>query len=217
MKVALIGATGFVGSHLLTELTNRGHAVTAIVRDPDKITPATSSVVAVKCDIFDTEKLTSVLAGHDAVVSAYNPGWTNPDIYAQFLQGSQSIQKAAKSAGVLRYIVVGGAGSLEVAPGLQLVDTPGFPEAYKPGASSAREYLNRLKTETKLDWTFVSPAIEMHPGTSGQRKATYRTALDTPVYDQHKRSIISVEDLSMAIVDELENGKYIRKRFTVGY
>jgi len=217
MNVALIGATGFVGSHLLTELINRGHKVTAIVRDPAKITTTDSSLVAVKGDVFDTEKLAAQFKGHDAVISAYNPGWTNPEIYTEFLQGSKSIQAAAKSAGVKRYITVGGAGSLEIAPGLQLIDTPNFPESFKPGASAARDYLNILRTETDLDWTFVSPAIEMHQGTAGVRKGTYRTSLENPVFDEHKRSVISVEDLAVAIVDELEQGNFIKKRFTAAY
>ena len=190
MKVALIGATGFVGSHLLTELVNRGHEVTAIVREPAKINNTNPLVSVIQGDVFDTEKLTGLVKGHEVVISAYNPGWTNPEIYAQFLEGSQSIQAASKAAGVKRYITIGGAGSLEVAPGVQLIDTPEFPQEYKPGASAAREYLNILKSEKELDWTFVSPAIEMHQGTAGIRRGTYRTALDNPVFDENHRSII---------------------------
>ena len=217
MKIVLIGATGFVGSHLLTELINRGHQITAIVRDPSKITTESAAVLAVEGDVFDTAKLAEQIKGHNAVISAYNPGWTNPEIYTQFLQGSKSIQAAARQAGVKRYITVGGAGSLEIAPGVQLIDTPNFPAAFKPGAGAARDYLNILKTENELDWTFVSPAIEMSPETAGVRKGTYRTALDNPVFDENKRSIISVEDLAVAIVDELEQGKFIKKRFTAAY
>jgi len=217
MKVALIGATGFVGSHLLTELVNRGHEVTAIVREPAKINNTNPLVSVIQGDVFDTEKLTGLVKGHEVVISAYNPGWTNPEIYAQFLEGSQSIQAASKAAGVKRYITIGGAGSLEVAPGVQLIDTPEFPQEYKPGASAAREYLNILKSEKELDWTFVSPAIEMHQGTAGIRRGTYRTALDNPVFDENHRSIISVEDLAVAIVDELEQANFVNKRFTVAY
>jgi len=217
MKVALIGATGFVGSHLLTELINRGHEVTVIVRNPSKVSSTSPLVFVEKGDVFDGDELVKYFTGKDAVISAYNPGWTNPEIYAEFLNGSKSIQAATKAAGVKRYITVGGAGSLEIAPGLQLIDTPEFPENFKPGAGAARDYLNVLKNETELDWTFVSPAIEMHPGTAGVRTGTYRTALDNPVFDDNNRSIISVEDLSVAIVDELENPRFIKKRFTAAY
>lgn len=217
MKVALIGATGFVGSHVLTELTNRGHEVTAIVRDPSKVTLSNPLLTVKQADVFNTAELAAIFEGNDIVISAYNPGWTNPNIYADFLKGSASIQEATKKSGVKRYLTVGGAGSLEIAPGLQLVDTPEFPEAYKPGATAAREYLNILKNETELDWTFLSPAIEMHQGTAGVRRGTYRTALDNPVFDEKGRSIISVEDLAVAIADETEQPKYIKKRFTAAY
>jgi putative NADH-flavin reductase len=217
MKVALIGATGFVGSHLLTELINRGHEVTAIVRSPDKVKSESPLLKTLKGDVFDEDNLTGLLAGNDVVLSAYNPGWTNPDIYSEFLKGSAAIQSATKKSGVKRYFVVGGAGSLEVAPGIQLIDTPAFPEEIKPGANAAREYYGILKNETELDWTVISPAIEMHQGTAGVRKGVYRIGENSPVFDENGRSVISVEDMSMAIVDELEDPKFIKKRFTTAY
>src|SRR5690606_19689323 len=139
------------------------------------------------------------------------------NLYEDYLKGSKTIQAAAKKAGVKRLFVIGGAGSLFIAPGQQLVDTDAFPKEYKPGALAARDYLNMLKEETELDWTFLSPAIEMHQGTAGIRKGTYRTGLDNPVVDENGRSVISVEDMSIAIVDEIEQPKHIRKRFTVAY
>ncbi|MBE9462905.1 NAD(P)-dependent oxidoreductase [Dyadobacter subterraneus] len=217
MKVALIGTTGFVGSHLVTELLNRGHEVTAIVRSPEKVTAQSPLLKVVEGDVFNEDKLAEQLAGNDVVLSAYNPGWTNPDIYAEFLKGSAAIQSATKKAGVKRYFTVGGAGSLEVAPGVQLIDTPGFPEEIKPGANAAREYYDILKNETELDWTVISPAIEMHQGTAGVRKGVYRVGENSPVFDENGRSVISVEDMSMAIVDELENPNFIKKRFTTAY
>lgn len=217
MKIALIGATGFVGAHILTELVNRGHQVTAIARDISKIDHASNLVTVAKGDVSVTEELIQLVKGHDAVVSAYNAGWTNPDLYNQFLAVSQTIQEGVKKSGVKRLIVVGGAGSLEVAPGVQLIDTPQFPEEYKAGAGAARDYLNILKKETDLNWTFLSPSIEMHPGTSGIRRGEYRTGLDNPVFDQNGKSSISVEDLAVAIVDELEAPHFIKQRFTVGY
>lgn len=216
MKVALIGATGFVGSSILKEALSRGHEVTAIARHPEKI-KTQNNLTIVKGDVMDTDKLSETIKGNDVVVSAYNPGWTNPDIYNEFLKGSQAIQKAVKKSGVKRYIVNGGAGSLFVAPNVQLIDTPDFPDEFKPGAGAARDYLNILKNENQLEWTFVSPAIEMNPGTPHERKGTYRTGLDNPVFDSNNKSKISVEDLAVAVIDEVEHSKHIRVRFTVGY
>lgn len=213
MKVALIGATGFVGTAVLKELLQRGHHVTAIARDITKI-ENNDNVTAVKADIYNEAEVTEAIKGLDAVVSAFNSGWTNPNIYDDFLKGSDSVQSGAKAAGIKRYLVVGGAGSLYIAPGVQLIDTPEFPEAYKAGASAAKDYLSQLKNETELDWTFLSPAIELTPGT---RTGTFRTNLENPVFDAENRSRISVEDLAVAIVDEIEEPKHIKQRFTVGY
>ena len=216
MNILLIGATGFVGRATLNELTARGHRVTAVSRHPAAV-GSQANVVAEPVDVLDTGALASAIAGHDAVVSAYNSGWTNPDLYDEFLRGSASIQLAVKQAGVRRLLVVGGAGSLYVADGVQAVDTAGFPDEWKPGALAARDYLTELQGEKELDWTFLSPALEMHQGTSGRRLGTYREGLNTPVYDEAGRSVISVEDLAVAIVDELESPKHARRRFTVAY
>jgi putative NADH-flavin reductase len=217
MKIALIGATGFVGSAILKEALGRGIQITAILRHPGKLSVADTNLKAVRGDVMETEKLAELIKGNDAVLSAYNPGWSNPDIYNEFLKGSQSIQAAVKKSGVKRLITLGGAGSSYIAPNLQLVDTPEFPAEWKAGALAAREYLNILRKENQLDWTFVTPAIEMHPGTSGVRRGAYRTGLENPVFDENKKSIISVEDLAMAVVDELEKPKHIRQRFTLAY
>ncbi|HEX5153007.1 MAG TPA: NAD(P)-dependent oxidoreductase [Parafilimonas sp.] len=216
MKVVLIGASGFVGSAVLHELLQRGHYVTAITRNAGKLQPA-NNLAAISVDVLNEVDVANVLAGHDAVISAYNAGWQNPNLYKDFLKGSQAIQSAVKKAGIKRLIVVGGAGSLFIAPGQQLVDTEGFPDDWKPGALAARDYLNILKQERELDWTFLSPAIEMHPGTSGKRLGTYRTGLDNPVTDTEGRSVISVEDVAVAVADELEHPKHIQQRFTVAY
>ncbi len=218
MKIALIGATGFVGSHVLTELLNRGHVVTAIARTPGTDINSDTPVSWVKADVFNADEVSDLVSGHDAVISAYNSGWSNPEIYADYVKGANAIQDGVKKSGVKRLLVVGGAGSLEVAPGLQLIDTPEFPAEFKAGASAGRDYfVNTLRPETDLDWTYLSPAIEMHPGTSGTRKGTYRTELDNPVFDENSRSIISVEDLAVAIVDEIEESKFVKKRFTAAY
>lgn len=216
MKVALIGASGFVGTAILNELSQRGHQVTAIVRHPEKVKKA-ENITAVSANVLDEEEVLSALAGQDAVISAYNAGWTNPNLYNEFIAGSKAIQATVKKIGIRRLIVVGGAGSLFISPKQQIVDTVDFPEDWKPGALAARDYLNFLKEEKDLEWTFLSPAIEMHQGTSGTREGTYRTGLENPVFDAHHKSIISVEDVAVAIVDELENPQHIKQRFTIAY
>lgn len=217
MKIALIGATGFVGTAILKEALDRKHQVTAIVRHPEKLKGENDNLAKVKGDVFDTGHFAELLNGHDVVVSAYNPGWANPNIYDDFMKGAEFIQQAVKQAGVKRLIVIGGAGSLFIAQGLQLVDTPEFPDAWKQGALAARDYLIVLRGEKELEWTYLSPAIEMNAEAPHGRKGTYRTALDNPVFDENKKSLITVEDLAVAIVDEAENPRHIRQRFTVGY
>lgn len=216
MKVALIGASGFVGKATLAELLRRDHQVTAIVRNPEKVSTE-KNIKAVSADVFNESEITQALAGHDAVISTYNAGWTNPNIYDDFLKGSKAVQAAVKKSGVKRFIVVGGAGSLYIAPETQIVDTEDFPPEIKPGALAARDYLNIIKEETELDWTFLSPAIEMHPGTSGTRTGSYRTGLENPVVDADGRSVLSVEDTAVALVDELEKPEHIQRRFTAAY
>jgi len=215
-KVAVIGATGFVGTQVVKELANRGYSVNALARNTSKIEES-ENVKAVTADIYNTAELSEILKGNDAVISAFNPGWTNPNIFEDFLKGAESIEKAVEKAGVKRYITVGGAGSLYIAEGLQLIDTPEFPAEIKPGAEAARQYLEMIRKNEKLDWTFFSPAIEMHQGTAGVRKGTYRTALENPVFDENGRSVLSVEDVAVALVDELENNQFVKQRFTAAY
>lgn len=215
MKVAIIGATGFLGSSLVKEFALRNHQVTAISRNP---TPAeASNVTTVSADVFNADALAEVLTGNDLVVSAYNPGWTNPDIYDDAIAGSKAIQAAVKKAGVKRFIYIGGAGSLYIAPDLQLIDTPEFPAEYKAGASAARDYLNILKEEKEIDWVFFSPAIEMHQGITTGRTGRYRLGGDNPVFDENGRSILSGEDVAVVIADEAENTKHHKQRFTAAY
>jgi putative NADH-flavin reductase len=213
MKIALIGATGFVGSAILNELADRKHEITAIARTPKD----TANATWVAADIFNVDALAEILKGHDVVVNAYNPGWTNPNIYDDFLAGSKAIQEAVKKSGVKRFITIGGAGSLYVAPDLQAVDTPDFPKEIFPGANAARHYLNIIKEEKDLDWAFFSPAFEMHAGTKTGRTGKYRLGLENPVFNDEQRSILSVEDLAVVIADEVESPKHHQVRFTAGY
>ena len=216
MKIALIGATGFVGSRLLTEALTRGHQVTAIVRDPTKLAVQNDHLAVVIGDVNQTAQLAAQLAGHDLVLSAFNPGWQNPNIYADSLAGARSIEKATEEAGVPRLLVIGGAGSLFI-EGQQLVDGPQFPAEIKAGATAARDYLNVLKENTKLDWTFFSPAIEMHPGIDTGRTGHYRLGTDSPVFNAEGRSVLSGEDLAVATLDEVEKHRFSRQCFTAGY
>lgn len=214
-KVAVIGATGFVGKQVVNELSSRGYEVNAIARDSSKIEEK-SNVNAISADVNKTVEFAKILEGNDAVISTFNPGWTNPNIYADFLNGAKSIEEAVEKSGVKRFITVGGGGSLFI-DGKQIVDSPDFPSEIKPGALAAREYLNLIKQNETLDWTFFSPALEMSPANLGERTGKYRTALENPVFDENGRSQLSVEDVAVALVDELEQNNFVKKRFTAGY
>jgi putative NADH-flavin reductase len=202
MKIALIGATGFVGSAVLAELLQRDHQVTALLRDPAKL---------------DAQAVATAVRGHDAVVSAFNPGWNEAGLYDKFLRGSAAIESGVQASGVKRLLVVGGAGSLFVAPGLQLVDTPDFashvPAHIVPGALAARDALIALRRNTVLDWTFLSPPAMLAPG---ERTGAYRVGGEELLMaGDHKPAGISVADLAVAIADEIERPRHLQARFTV--
>lgn len=215
MKIALIGATGFVGAAVLEELLQRQHPVTALVRDPAKLGPRPLLSV-VKADAMDSVALAAAVRGHDAVVSAFNPGWNAPDLYDQFLRGSKAIERGVEASGVKRLLVVGGAGSLFVAPGVQLVDTPAFsghvPANVVPGARAARDALAALRDNSVLDWTFLSPPAMLAPG---PRTGRYRVGSEQLLMDGDQPAGISVADLAVAIADEIERPRHVRARFTV--
>jgi uncharacterized protein len=217
MKLAVIKAPGFVGSQLLKEALRRDYMVTAFVRNPENITLQHTNLIVKKVNVLNENELSSFLVGHDIVISAFNPGWKNPNIYNEFITGSKSIQNATKKAGINRLLVVGGAGTLEIKPGVQLVDTPEFPTEIKQGAIGARDYFNILRKEDDLDWTILIPAISMTKETSGIRTGKYRIGNNQPVFDQEGESKISVEDLAVALLDEVEKNQFIKQSFTVAY
>jgi putative NADH-flavin reductase len=216
MQIALIGATGFVGSSILNELVGRNHQVTAVSRNSNN-EESNSGIRWVKADVNNVDALVKVLTGHDVVISAFNAGWTNPNLYNDFISGARAIQQAAKKSGVKRFIVSGGAGSLFVLPDLQAVDTEGFPKEFFAGASATRDYLDMLKEEKELDWAFFSPAFEMHQGITTGRTGQYRLGQDNPVFDNNGKSVLSVQDLAVVIADEVENPKHHQVRFTAAY
>jgi uncharacterized protein len=213
MKLAIIGANGKIGSRITEEGLNRGHSITGIVRNPDSGIK-NKKVNWVKTDALDTSALASVLKGHDAVISAFGINWDKPETFHLFSDIAQSVINAAKKAAIKRVINVGGAGSLEVAPGVQLVDTPSFPEAWKLGADEQRKSLEVFRKEKDLEWTFFSPAIIIEPG---PRTGKFRLGKDNPVFDEKGNSTISYDDYAVALIDELERPRFIKQRFTVGY
>lgn len=200
--VALIGASGNAGSRLLAELSERGHQVTAIARNVDKIATL-PGVTAKQADAGDQASLGTLLKGHDAVISAVN--FKTNDV--------KKLVGAVRDAGVTRYLLIGGAGSLEVAPGEKLIDQPDFPEAYQPEARAGGEFLDFLRGVEDLDWTFLSPSAEFGPG---ERTGQFRLGQDQ-LLTHDGGSSISFEDYAVAMVDEMENPTHVRQRFTVGY
>ncbi|RJT41252.1 NAD(P)-dependent oxidoreductase [Mesorhizobium waimense] len=202
MKIALIGASGQAGSRILKELSDRGHTVTAIARNPEKIA-ALPGVTATKGDIHDANGLAALIKGHDAVISSVH-----------FLASdADKLIAAVRASGVKRYLVVGGAGSLEVAPGKRLVDTPEFPAIYKAEAQKGADFLDTLKSIDDLDWTFLSPSALF---AAGERTGQFRLGKDSLLASE-KGSSISFEDYAIVMANETETPRHIRQRFTVGY
>ena len=203
MKIAVIGASGNAGSRISAELARRGHSVTAIARNPEKIA-AQANVTPTRGDVMDQAGLARLLAGHDAAISSVHFLASDP----------AKLIGAAKESKVGRYLVVGGAGSLEVAPGVRLVTTPGFPVAYKAEAEKGAAFLDLLRAETELNWTFLSPSALF---VAGERTGKFRLGTDQLLTAADGKSSISFEDFAVALADEIERPAHIRQRFTVGY
>ena len=203
MKIAVIGASGNAGSRLSAELASRGHSVTAIARHPEKIA-SVANVTPTRGDVMDQAGLARLLAGHDAAISSVHFLASDP----------AKLIAAAKESEVGRYLVVGGAGSLEVAPGVRLVTTPGFPVAYKAEAEKGAAFLDLLRAEKELNWTFLSPSALF---VTGERTGKFRLGTDQLLTANDGKSSISFEDFAVALADEIERPVHIRQRFTVGY
>jgi len=207
MKIALIGATGYVGSGILSESLSRRHEVTAIARSPEKV-PAQAGLTTRQGDVADPAALASLLAGHDVVISAFNPGKDERGT------ATRAIVDAVKQAGVKRLLVVGGAGTLVDASGKRLLDAPDFPAEWKDGALKTAAFLELLRGETELDWVFVSPAAMLAPG---ERTGRYRVGGDQLLTDSEGQSRISTADYAVAMLDEAEKPQHSRARFSVAY
>ena len=214
-NVLLIGATGFVGSAVLNELVSRGHKVTAVVRNIKKVAKG-ELLDAVKEDVANVDAIAKLAEGKDAIISAYNPGWTNPDIATLISENYPKILSAAKKSGVERLLIVGGAGTLFCAPGLRVVDSGAIPEEIMGGVRPLGDfYLNTLINENDIDWVFFSPAGVFDQ--QGKKTGNYRLGKDDLIVDAEGNSHISVQDYADAMVNELEKPAHHKERFTIGY
>ncbi len=210
LKIALFGATGMIGSRIAAEAARRGHEISAFARNPERVA-AGANVRVQKGDLFDEAAMKTAVVDHDAIASAYAPPREDA---AKVVDASRALVALARAAHVKRLVAVGGAGSLIVAPGKQLVDTEGFPEAYKAYALAHRDALSFYRSVTDIDWTFFAPAALIAPGT---RTGTFRTGADALIVDSQGKSEISAEDYAIAFVDEIEAGRFVRKIATVAY
>jgi len=214
-KILLIGASGFVGTAILNEALDRGNKVIAVVRHPEKIKTIHKNLQVTQGDVSSAKTVADLCNGVDAVISAYNPGWTNPDIAAETTRVYKAIIGGVRKAGVKRLLIVGGAGSLFISPGKRFMDAGLLPESFLPAVRALAEvYLKDLKTEKSIDWVFFSPAGDLHPG---KRTANYRLGKDDLIVNEKGESKISVQDYAVAMIDELEKSAHHRERFTIGY
>jgi putative NADH-flavin reductase len=217
MKVALIGATGRIGSRILAEALARGHSITGISRHPETL-PKHERVVGRGIDLHDVDALTAALRGHDAVIYSYGPGFdfiSAPDVFDMYVNAHKALLAAVKASGVKRLLCVGGAASLKTPADVELLNSPDWPPVFKKeGPRGLRELKVMLGKEPDLDWVFLSPSIIIEPG---ERTGAYRLGKDHILYGPDGKSRITMEDYAVAMVDELERSAHHRERFTVGY
>jgi hypothetical protein len=213
MNIVLLGSTGFVGSALLAEALSREHTVTAIVRNAQKLEKRDRLVVKTG-DIYNSTALASLIAGNEALISAFNPGWQDPHLHEDQVRGTTSILTAVRLAAISRVLWVGGAGGLKNSQGVRLLDTEGFPTKIKPGSLATADALEQLRKEPTLAWSYLAPSADMH---TGGRTGHFRLGDDTLLVDSGGRSSISVQVYAVAMIDELEYPAHLRQRFTVGY
>ena len=207
MNVVVIGATGKTGSRIVTELLRRGHTVTAVARDVSKLR---EDVTGKQNDLSDVDSIAAILTGETAVVSAYGPPYEDTD---QLIWVTERLIAAVKKAGKARVFVVGGAGSLEVAPGVTLLASGHLPAAWIPIATSHDTVLKVIRA-SDINWTYFSPAAYFEPG---ERTGKFRLGTNELISDAKGESRISMEDYAIALVDELETPQHERERFTIGY
>ena len=214
-KIVLIGASGFIGSAILNEALERGHKIVAIVRHPEKIKTVNKNLVVRQCDVSSADTVAEVCKGAEAVISAYNPGWKNPEIAEETTRVYRSILEGVRRSGISRFLIVGGAGSLFIAPGKRLMDSGIIPESFLPAVRAlAGFYLNDLMAEKVIDWVFFSPAGIIEPG---ERTNKFRLGKDDMIVNEKGVSRISVQDYAVAMIDELEKQVHHRERITIGY
>lgn len=217
-KIVIFGGSGMIGQCAVREALSRGHEVTVVVRDPSKVTDSHPKLTVTSGDVTDPGTVAKTAGGADAVISAISPPRDVPgaDPAAALTAAADSLISGLRSLGsdAPRLVVVGGAGSLEVAPGVRLVDAPGFPAEHKAGALAQGEALAVFRGVSDLDWSYLSPAASIAPG---ERTGTFRLGGDQLLSDADGTSHISAEDYAIALVDEAEQPKHLRQRFTVAY
>jgi putative NADH-flavin reductase len=211
MKIALFGASGTIGQRIAQEALRRGHQVTAIVRDPAGIQISDPQLTVTQGNVLDLANVAQVAAEHDVVVSAISPKGQSLQMLTD---AAQSLLEGVKRAGGKRLIIVGGAGSLEVAPGVRLIDTPEFPAAWKGIAQAHHDALEVYRQNGDVDWAYASPAAFIAPG---ERTGTYRLGTEQLVTDEKGESRISAEDFAVVLLDEIEQPRFSRQRFTAAY
>jgi uncharacterized protein len=216
MKLVLFGAGGQVAQRIAREALDRGHEVVGVVRNASSVRSDNERLTIVEGDATDPSSVARISKGADAIINALSPRPSPSGRPASSLAtAARALIEGATRAGVPRLIVVGGAGSLEVAPGVRLVDAPGFPEEYKAESLNQADALAVYRTAAgNLDWTYISPAAEIGPGT---RTGRYRSGDDALLVDGNGKSFISYEDYAKAVLDEIDHPTHPRARMTAAY